>query len=122
MAQPHFLSLKDWSRDEIELLFEMSAAIKADPEGYAGALAGKTLAMIFQKPSTRTRVSFETGMFQLGGHGALSLGPNDIQLGTRRDDRRHRPRPVALRRRHHGAGLRPPGHPRPGPRNTARCP
>jgi ornithine carbamoyltransferase len=79
MAQPHFLSLKDWSRDEIELLFEMAAAIKAGPGGYAEALSGKSLAMIFQKPSTRTRVSFETGMFQLGGQ-ALFLGASDIQL------------------------------------------
>jgi ornithine carbamoyltransferase len=79
MAQSHFLSLKDWSREEIELLFEMAAAIKANPESYATALAGKSLAMIFQKPSTRTRVSFEVGMFQLGGQ-ALFLGANDIQL------------------------------------------
>src|SRR5512147_1282498 len=79
MAQPHFLSLKDWSREEIELLFEMAAAIKANPEAYSKALAGKSLAMIFQKPSTRTRVSFEVGMFQLGGH-ALFLGASHIQL------------------------------------------
>ena len=79
MAQSHFLSLKDWSREEIELLFEEAAAIKANPEGYATALAGKSLAMIFQKPSTRTRVSFEAGMFQLGGQ-ALFLGASDIQL------------------------------------------
>ena len=79
MAQSHFLSLKDWSREEIELLFELSAAIKSNPEGYTSALAGKSLGMIFQKPSTRTRVSFEVGMFQLGGQ-ALFLGSNDIQL------------------------------------------
>jgi len=79
MAQSHFLSLKDWSREEIELLFEEAAAIKANPEGYAASLAGKSLAMIFQKPSTRTRVSFEVGMFQLGGQ-ALFLGASDIQL------------------------------------------
>jgi ornithine carbamoyltransferase len=79
MAQSHFLSLKDWSREEIELLLEESAAIKANPEGYSTSLSGKSLAMIFQKPSTRTRVSFEVGMFQLGGQ-ALFLGSNDIQL------------------------------------------
>lgn len=79
MAQSHFLSLKDWSREEIELLFEMAAAIKASPESYAQALSGRSLAMIFQKPSTRTRVSFEVGMFQLGGQ-ALFLGASDIQL------------------------------------------
>jgi len=79
MAQRHFLSLKDWSRDELELLFEQAAAIKANPDSYANALAGQSLAMIFQKPSTRTRVSFEVGMYQLGGR-ALFLGANDIQL------------------------------------------
>ena len=79
MAQRHFLSLKDWSRDEIELLFEQAAAIKASPDSYADALAGQSLAMIFQKPSTRTRVSFEVGMYQLGGR-ALFLGSDDIQL------------------------------------------
>jgi len=79
MAEKHFLSLKDWSREEIELLFELSAALKASPESYASALEGQSLAMIFQKPSTRTRVSFEVGMYQLGGQ-ALFLGSNDIQL------------------------------------------
>ena len=79
MAQKHFLSLKDWSRDEIELLLDQAAAIKATPEAYANALAGQSLAMIFQKPSTRTRVSFEVGMYELGGR-ALFLGSNDIQL------------------------------------------
>ena len=79
MAQSHFLSLKDWSREDIELLFEESAAIKANPEHYATALSGRSLGMIFQKPSTRTRVSFEVGMYQLGGQ-ALFLGSNDIQL------------------------------------------
>jgi ornithine carbamoyltransferase len=79
MAQRHFLSLKDWSRDEIELLFEQAAAMKANPEAYTDALAGQSLAMIFQKPSTRTRVSFEVGMYQLGGR-ALFLGQDVIQL------------------------------------------
>jgi ornithine carbamoyltransferase len=79
MAQKHFLSLKDWSRDEIELLFEQAAAIKDSPENYSSALAGRSLAMIFQKHSTRTRVSFEVGMYELGGR-ALFLGNDDIQL------------------------------------------
>ena len=79
MAQKHFLSLKDWSRDEIELLFEQAAAIKASPDSYTTALQGQSLAMIFQKHSTRTRVSFEVGMYELGGR-ALFLGQDDIQL------------------------------------------
>ena len=79
MAQRHFLSLKDWSPEEIGQLFDLATRIKSDPGAYAGALAGKSLGMIFQKASTRTRVSFEVGMFQLGGQ-ALFLSSNDIQL------------------------------------------
>jgi ornithine carbamoyltransferase len=79
MAPRHFLSLKDWSREEIEGLFDLAAGMKADPAPWSEALKGQSLAMIFQKPSTRTRVSFEVGMFQLGGQ-ALFLGANDIQL------------------------------------------
>ena len=79
MAAKHFLSLKDWSREEIEGLFDLAAGMKADPSAWAEALKGQSLAMVFQKPSTRTRVSFEVGMFQLGGQ-ALFLGSNDIQL------------------------------------------
>jgi len=79
MAERHFLSLADWSREELELLLELSAAIKSDPDHYADALAGQSLAMVFQKASTRTRVSFEVGMHQLGGH-ALFLSASDIQL------------------------------------------
>jgi ornithine carbamoyltransferase len=79
MAQRHFLSLKDWSRTDIERLFELSTRLKADPRAFSGSLAGQSLGMIFQKASTRTRVSFEVGMFQLGGQ-ALFLSSNDIQL------------------------------------------
>ena len=79
MARKHFLSLKDFSREEIEALFDLAAGMKVDPAPWAEALKGQSLAMIFQKPSTRTRVSFEVGMFQLGGQ-ALFLGSNDIQL------------------------------------------
>jgi ornithine carbamoyltransferase len=79
MRRRHFLSLKDWSREEIESLFDLAAGMKADPRTWSEALKGRSLAMVFQKPSTRTRVSFEVGMFQLGGQ-ALFLGANDIQL------------------------------------------
>jgi ornithine carbamoyltransferase len=79
MKQRHLLSLRDYSRADIEEIFELAVQVKADPGSYGAVLAGKTLAMIFQKPSTRTRVSFEVGMSQLGGH-ALYLGPDDLQL------------------------------------------
>src|SRR5262245_18915239 len=79
VKQKHLLSLKDYSRSEIEEIFDRARRVKADPRAYARALEGQTLAMIFQKPSTRTRVSFEVGMFQMGGH-ALYLGADAVQL------------------------------------------
>ena len=72
--------MKDLSPEELNRIFELSADVKANPKKYSQSLAGKTLGMIFQKSSTRTRVSFEVGMFQLGGH-ALFLSGNDIQIG-----------------------------------------
>jgi len=79
MKRRHFISLRNHAPKEIDALFDLAAKVKADPARYSEALAGKTLGMIFQKASTRTRVSFEVGMFQLGG-AALFLGANDIQL------------------------------------------
>ncbi len=76
----HFLSIHDLTTVEVEGLLRLAAEVKADPEAQRGALAGKTLALIFQKSSTRTRVSFEVGMAQLGGQG-LFLSPRDLQLG-----------------------------------------
>jgi ornithine carbamoyltransferase len=74
-----FLKLADFSTEEILALLKLAAEIKAG-KGPDKPLAGKTLGMIFQKSSTRTRVSFEVGMLQLGGH-PLFLSNNDIQLG-----------------------------------------
>jgi ornithine carbamoyltransferase len=76
----HFLSLTDWTAGEIERLLALSESLRADPGAWRGALRGRTLAMIFQKPSTRTRVSFEAGMAQLGGT-AIHLAAGDIQIG-----------------------------------------
>lgn len=78
------LRLVDLSRDECTALFALATEIKAALRSGKPRhlLAGKTLAMIFEKPSLRTRVSFETGMFQLGGH-AIYLAPWDIRLGER---------------------------------------
>ena len=64
----HLITLKDWSSKEIKELVDCSLEIKKNPEKYEFALEGKSLAMIFQKTSTRTRLSFEVAMTQLGGH------------------------------------------------------
>lgn len=79
-----FLHITDLTRDEIHEVLELSARLKKEVQKGSPhlLLQGKTLAMIFQKPSARTRVSFEAGMYQLGGH-ALYLGPADIGLGKR---------------------------------------
>ncbi len=79
MSPRHFLAIPDLSRAELHQLFELAAAMKSGSYGER-PLAGKTLGMIFAKSSTRTRVSFEVGAFQLGGH-ALFLSSRDIQLG-----------------------------------------
>lgn len=76
------LSLHDFSPEEIKVILDLADDLKArqkrgEPHPY---LQGKTLGMIFQKSSTRTRVSFEVGMYQLGGH-PLFLNANDLQLG-----------------------------------------
>ncbi len=78
----HFLTLKDFTKDEILEIIDLGLEIKRNlKQGvFEHHLANKTLAMIFEKSSTRTRVSFETGMYQLGGH-ALFLSSKDIQLG-----------------------------------------
>ena len=74
----HFLTLNDLSADEFKALIERAIALKKEP--YTQSLKSKTLAMIFEKPSTRTRISFETAMVQLGGH-AIFLTSKDTQLG-----------------------------------------
>ena len=79
------LDIAQLSRAEIDLIFKMTKKLKEHiipPSRQRRILEGKTLAMIFEKPSLRTRVSFETGIFQLGGHG-IYLSPNDIGLGKR---------------------------------------
>ena len=74
----------DLTQDEIHQVFELSSTLKTSlKKGVAHKiLSDKTLAMIFEKPSLRTRVTFETGMTQLGGH-AIYLAPTDARLGTR---------------------------------------
>ncbi|MGH7527517.1 MAG: ornithine carbamoyltransferase, partial [Gemmatimonadales bacterium] len=75
----HFLAIPDFSPQELVAVFDLAARMKRC-EYPDKPLAGKTLGMIFAKSSTRTRVSFEVGAFQLGGH-ALFLSSRDIQLG-----------------------------------------
>ncbi|NQV12740.1 MAG: ornithine carbamoyltransferase [Parcubacteria group bacterium] len=70
MKKPrHVISLKDFTAEEIKEILAKAAEIKANPEKYAETLKDKTLIMLFQKSSTRTRLSFEAGMTRLGGHG-----------------------------------------------------
>lgn len=78
----HFLTLKDFTKEEILEIIDLGLVIKRDlKEGtHKDYMPKKTLAMIFEKSSTRTRVSFETGIYQLGGHG-LFLSNRDIHLG-----------------------------------------
>ena len=64
----HIPNLKSLTSDELTDILERAAAVKKSPESYQQALKGKSMAMLFQKTSTRTRVSFEVGMFELGGH------------------------------------------------------
>lgn len=75
-----FIEIHDYTAAEVMEIFELAKDIKQKPQKFRDALEGQTLAMIFEKSSTRTRVSFEVGMFQLGGH-ALFLSARDIQLG-----------------------------------------
>lgn len=64
----HLISLKTWSPEQIKAVLELAKEIKKNPKKYAQAMAQKTLLMIFEKPSLRTRLSFEAGMTQMGGH------------------------------------------------------
>jgi ornithine carbamoyltransferase len=80
MATRHLISIHDLTAAEVAGLFRLAADVKANPKKYENHLHRKTLGMIFEKSSTRTRVSFEVGMAQMGGH-ALFLSSRDIQLG-----------------------------------------
>lgn len=83
MATRHFLTLLDLTPDELDYLIQRAITIKTNLKAQGPVytpLSNRTLAMIFEKSSTRTRVSFETGMAQFGGH-ALFLSPRDTQLG-----------------------------------------
>ena len=82
MASNDFLSIRDFSPEEIRYLLDLATEIKTHPAAHHGALKGKTLALIFEKPSLRTRVSFDVGIQQLGGF-SLYLSSAEINLGKR---------------------------------------
>ena len=76
------ISIESLETKEIFDILDLTAKVKADKSGYADALKGKSIGLIFQKPSNRTRVSFEIAMNQLGGN-AMYLGPGEIDMGVR---------------------------------------
>jgi ornithine carbamoyltransferase len=80
----HYLSAADYSGEELRALLARARSLKAEWKqgGHAPVLAGRTLALVFEKPSLRTRVAFEAGMTQLGGH-ASYLDARDIDMGNR---------------------------------------
>ncbi len=82
MAKRDFITIRSYTPAEIRQLLQDALDIKANPAKYADALKGKALAMIFEKPSLRTRVTFDVGIHQLGGF-ALYLSPAEISLGKR---------------------------------------
>jgi ornithine carbamoyltransferase len=82
LAGRDLISLLDFSNEELSRILDVAVAAKADPRRYAGALAGKTLFMYFEKPSLRTRVTFEAAMTQLGGH-AIYYTAAEGKIGVR---------------------------------------
>ncbi|MCM8766211.1 MAG: ornithine carbamoyltransferase [Candidatus Omnitrophica bacterium] len=77
-----FISIKDWEKEEIGEIIQLAEAIKNNPQKFSSLLKGKTIVLVFEKPSLRTYVSFMVGMYQLGGN-ALYLGPEQAKLGIR---------------------------------------
>ena len=82
LAGRDLISLLDYSTEELSRILDVAVAAKADPRRYAGALSGKTLFMYFEKPSLRTRVTFEAAMTQLGGH-AIYYTAAEGKIGVR---------------------------------------
>jgi ornithine carbamoyltransferase len=75
-----YLSVDDLSRDELTSLLDLSARVKAHPMDHTADLAGRSIALVFEKPSTRTRVSFEVAIASTGGH-CVALSSDELQLG-----------------------------------------
>jgi len=77
-----FLSINDWSPQELKKILDLSVRMKFHPEKYKNSLRGKSVALIFEKQSLRTHVTFDVGVHQLGGH-SVYLTQSDINLGKR---------------------------------------
>jgi ornithine carbamoyltransferase len=82
MTQTDFITLRDVPAEEVEQILILAGDMKLEPERFNGGLKGRTLALVFEKPSLRTRVTFEVAMARLSGH-SIYLGPQDIGLGQR---------------------------------------
>ena len=80
LAMRHYLSVDDLEPAELSDLLDLASALKADRSAMRDGLAGRSIAMIFEKPSTRTRVSFEVGIAELGAH-PVALSASELQLG-----------------------------------------
>jgi ornithine carbamoyltransferase len=86
MGKKDFISIRDWPAEELNALLASAREIKSDPSRYSGRLKGKALALLLEKPSLRTRVSFEVGVHQLGGY-SLCLSKAEVNLGRRESAR-----------------------------------
>jgi len=82
----HLISINDLTFEDVEKIFDLAKDVKHHPAGYRSMLQGRMFALVFEKPSTRTWVSFESGIYGLGG-GTIYLGPQDIKLGVREEVR-----------------------------------
>ncbi len=102
----HFLTGEELTGDELRALIERAVALKAD-RGASDALAGRSIALFFEKPSTRTRVSFQVGVHELGGH-PLLLRQGELHLGTRGESMRDTA--LVLSRYVHAIGIRTGDH------------
>ena len=84
----HLVTLKDWTSEEVAQVLEAALSVKRSPGDFARALRGQTLALLFQKTSTRTRCSGEVGITQMGGHAiyldwrATNFGLADLEPGV----------------------------------------
>lgn len=86
MKPKKLISIFDFDQGDIAVVFSLAERLKKDPLAYKNLLNGKALGLIFEKPSTRTWVSFDVGFTTLGGN-TIYLGPNDIKLGVREEVR-----------------------------------